>query len=359
VKSSNKPFDLSGKGAIPAPTPGPVENTTIKVEVSIEPRRRIDLRKLHDDKFFVSQSDMKNVIKKGEEIPHCPKKVMEIVLIKDYPRIPATDSMKAGSFFETLCLGSGAKGEMTLDLERKLPSSKKLREWVASGNKEKDFVRDKTIAQERIEIQAERFHMLCKQLGIILTEHNIQVPIIKHLWGNEFLIGELDMFPVIVQTPDKGKRRSIIDLKLTGDIHHKHGDYCWGEPKFMDHTQADAYLELIKDIDLDLNPHLIPLMSEYPRLQQQIQNGDFTFYYWVFGYKKEPLDEQNKFVERVYDNMKRRELLEAIRKYIAIIKSYCSYTPETLPINPTFDMCKDCPINIAGDCTASINTQTV
>jgi len=371
MNKNNKPFSLDAGDTSVSPAidrPGIGGNIvtvelslvpTIEAKADIQPRRSIDLRAMHPDKFFVSQSDMKNVIRKGDEIDHCAKQVMEIVIFKNYPKNPPSEPMLAGSYFETLCLGSGAHGQMVLDLPRKFISEKKKRDWIAAGNDINDLVGDKSIDQQRIEIQAERFRIRCEEQGIKLSTNNVQVPIIKEIYEGVYLIGELDIFPVVIQTKDKGKRRAVVDLKLTSNIHSKWGDFCWGAPEYMDHTQASAYTELITDINIDLNPHLKPMLSEFPRLLEQIKNGDFSFFYWIFGYQKEPLHKQEDYIEYVHNAGKRRGFYEAVRKYLGIMHSYSTYTPEKMPVNPKPEHCLDCPLYLANDCTHALTTKTV
>ena len=348
--SNNRPFDLNASGVEPPVKGGTIPEVKTTIEVSIEPRRVINLRDLHPDKFLVSQSDMKYFLFKGDEREnYCPRYAMEAVIGRHYKK-PPTDSMLAGSYFETLVLGSGAKGEITLDLPRKKISPKAEREWLAEGKNLKDLKGEKTIDQLRIEIQAERCKQRAYQLGVDINPIVTQVPLIKHLWDNIFLIGELDIFPALVST-ERGKILAIIDLKLTSNVHSRWGDFCWGAPEFMDHTQAYQYLELVRDIDITLNPHIAPILEKFPYLIQQGSDGDIGFNYWVFGYQKEPLEEQenlNIWVE--YDALKQRELYESVRKYIAIVQSFGQYgTLNKVPARPSSDNCKNCPVAYCTD----------
>lgn len=353
--SEDTPFSLDAVTQPSVSVPEVVKQTT--VEVSLEPKQKTKLRDLHPDKFFVSQSDMKQILNKGNEKEHCPLRFVETTVTKNFKK-PASLSMDCGSYFETLALGSGAGGRLTVDLPRKIISAKQHRELVVSGVKPENIVGDKTIDQLRIETQALRFEHRVKELRINLTDNNKQVAIIKHLWGNVFLNGELDIFPTPILIPE-GLKMSVVDLKLTADVHSKWGDFCWGSPENMDHLQAKTYHELIRDIDLDLNPHLIPLMKENPRLQERIANGDVTFAYWIFGYKKEPAEEQEKFVWYEYDAIKKAELMEDIRKYVATVQQYGSL--DSVPTNPKYELCKDCPVSVlkGGYCTDCKTTQTL
>ena len=103
---------------------------------------------------------------------------MEIKILKNFDR-PETLAMICGSYFETLCLGSGAGGRKTLDLPRKTLSEKRYREMIASGIPESEIKGDKTIDQLRIEQQVLRFPQRLAELKIAINEHNTQVPIMK------------------------------------------------------------------------------------------------------------------------------------------------------------------------------------
>ena len=358
----NMPFDLG----LPTPEPQVPQAQTIpeetvekvKVEVSIEPEKKIEFRKLHPDKFIITQSDMKMVIRKGEEIPHCPLQFMEIKVLRNFKRIETLSEM-CGCYFETLCLGSSAGGRTTLDLPRKTLTQKAYREMIAKGIPENEIMGGKTIDQERIEQQAMRFPQRCNDLKITINSENTQVPILKHLWDNVYLAGELDIWPTLILTPE-GLTWTIIDLKLTGDVYNRWGDFCWGSPELMDHTQGHVYHELIRDIDLNLNPHLKPMYESMPYVFDKANNKEFAFYYWVWGYKKEPLHMQEKSNIRVrYGDLERKELMESIRKYVVLVNHY-AMMPE-IPTTPCYHFCHNCPVSAlqGGYCTKTTLTQEV
>jgi len=333
------PFTIGD--SVPAPiqpateTPKPIEEKIITQKVNLEPR--FSLREFHKDKILISQSDLKGLIKKGEEQPYCPLNIYETKITKKFRT--TTQSMMNGSYFETLCLGSGAGGRITNDLPRKQNGTK-------------------TIDQERIEAQALRFKHRVEQLKVLVGPDTVQQQIIKHLWGNVYLIGELDIFPTTFVVDGK-TYLAIIDLKLTGNVHSRFGDFCWGAPEFMDHSQPHSYLELITDIDLELNPHLKPMFEIVPNLRKYLDNGDVHFFYWVFGYQKEPLDDQEKIIEVKYDEIKKRELYESYRKYMAIIEYIKALI---MPVtNPIYDICKSCPVNISngGYCKEAKSIQII
>lgn len=128
------------------------------------------------------------------------------------------EHMMKGSFFETICLGSGVRGQVTTDLPR-----------LKTGAKSMD--------QIRIEAQAARFKLLFnpdspEYMGWQMTDS--QVFIEKD--GRE---GTLDF----VCRRDGVK--SIWDLKLTGDLANPGG--WWGKPEEMDHLQLGFYKYLYRE----------------------------------------------------------------------------------------------------------------
>jgi len=351
------PFDLDTSRAddIQVVEPNPFHEGTSNM---VPAKKKIDFRRQHPGKFIVTQSDMRLLIRKGEEIPHCPLQFMEVKIFRNF-EFPESLSMLKGSYFETLCLGKGAGGKRISDLPRKALTDKRIREMIASGIPESDILGEKTIDQERIEQQAMRFPMRVDELKMVVHEQNTQVPVLKHLWGDVYLSGELDIWPTTMMTPE-GLRWVVVDLKLTGDVNSQWGDFCWGTPEHMDHTQGHIYLELIENIDLDLNPHLKPLYASLPKVFEKANKGDFEFYYWVWGYKKEPLHLQEKCNIRVrYGPTERAELKESIRKYVAIVEHYLSM--DEIPTNPSYELCKNCPVGaiFGGYCTHMTLTQVV
>ena len=130
---------------------------------------------------------------------------------------------------------------------------------------------------------------------------------------NVYFIGELDMFPVTLLT-DEGLFLTTIDLKLTADVHSKFGDFCWGSPEYMDHSQAISYQYMVRNLDLELNPHIEVLEKARPGLINHAKNGNIAFFYWVFGYSKLPPENQEKIIRVTYDPIKEKEFIESVRK---------------------------------------------
>lgn len=137
----------------------------------------------------------------------CPRLAQEE--ITNRPKSKPGSPQEKGSYFETLCLGSGVQGQQTLSL----PTLK-------SGSKSTD--------QLRIEQQAERFKNMFDPLhpdfcGRVITERQV---VLTH---NNYE-GTIDFItdPLIVY-----------DLKLTGDMNG-----YWGNLKEVDFLQQIHYQQL-------------------------------------------------------------------------------------------------------------------
>jgi len=353
---NNLPFDLNTGPVSKEQVPVKEENT-VNISINIEARpQRVNLREIHKNKILVSQSDIKWFYHRMEERDHCPRKGYELKILRRYKE-PTTEAQEKGCYFETLCLGSSAGGKATFDLPRKKLTSKQVTEGLKKGIPLQDVKGDKTIDQIRIEEQALRFQQRIVELGVHVGPDNTQVPIIKHIFDNVYLIGELDIFPAVIKTPE-GIRKAMIDLKLTGDIRSTFGEYGWGNFEYMDHIQAFCYHELITDIDLDLNPHLGEIFGKNPMLASDLAKGMYEFYYWVFGYKKADPDQENIF-RVTYNATKRAELYQQIRAYVALTQMYVEAEKKgILQTNSQYVHCKDCPVSslVSGGYCTDVNT---
>lgn len=309
-----------------------------------------------DGYILINQSLIKKVIDKHQnEIPFCPAYLKHDVIDKK-GKDRGSDAMMCGKFFESMTLGGTTGGNLVTDLPRKTVSKKRENELRSKGL---PIIGEKRIDQERIEIQIERFKIRAQQLGAhIATGINTHVQIFKHWDGKKYLIvGELDLFPTAIQY-NGTNRLAIVDVKLTSNVETTFGDFCWGTPQFMDHLQADMYHYLVRDIDFTLNPHLKDVVT--PEIQDIIKHNEILFLYWIWGYQKEPLELQEKIVERSYFdqngmNYRQKELQERIRKAIAIIEREEAFNWDATPIQSN---CKVCSLNRSngGNCGLSINS---
>lgn len=173
--------------------------------------------------FIFTQSALKDL----EKPDTCPYRWEQQWLHKAFKMEP-TDRMMAGSYFEYLCLGSGAReGEDITDLPR-------LR-----GDK-------KSTSQLRIEEQAEIFTRMHTPgdpayMGWRITEKQLYIED-----GDKKRGGTIDYMAEAFQHPDgiPDGTIAVFDLKFTGDVNSEWGDYCWGKPERMDLIQQVLYREL-------------------------------------------------------------------------------------------------------------------
>jgi hypothetical protein len=199
---------------------------------------------------------------------------------------------------------------------------------------------------------------------------NTHVTLIKK-WDSKYIIGcELDLFPTIIDYSKVNNeidindekhgtlKLAMIDTKLTVDVHSTFGDFGWGNPKFLDHIQADMYHWIIRDVDFELNPNVKNIFTD--RVLELIKHDEIHFFYWVFGYK-EPLEQQMVFIERMYrdengSTFRQSELKERIRKTIEVIEREAHFGWSE---NPVYEICRTCPINsrYGGDCKSSISVK--
>ena len=248
--------------------------------------------------FYLNQSSIKDIVKKGNEINHCPYKFAVSNITRTWPK-PQTLAMLYGKYFETQFIGGVAHGGQLVGPED-IPR-KKVTE--AARLKDPNAIGEKKVAQIRIENQIEIGKRKAKQYGIVYNDLNTQVVMYKR-WEkdpNVILRGEFDWFPTTINY--KGTMRlAAIDLKLTQDVSNDYGDFCWGDFPSMDHIQAQHYSYLAKNPDFELNDKLNPgnnLRELYGLVVDKknnitvldmINEDQMIFIYWVFDYKKEYSD---------------------------------------------------------------------
>jgi len=289
----------------------------------------------------INASLVKKLYFKGESRPLCPLRLQQVDILKKYSE--TTLSMLKGQYFETASIGSGVYGNKIYDLPRKSISKKQEKENRIAELQGQGIIHvgEPTIDQVRIDNQVAVFKKEAMDRMIAISKDNVQLTIFK--WINGILCkGTLDIFPCFVDFGGTPKLM-IIDLKLTKDINGTYpAEFGWGDPERMDHIQADMYNELVKDIDFELNPHLVGKISEETKLM--LDRGDFWFAYWVFDYKDKS---ENKWVFSSYDATKQKELFEAIRKTNNAVNDY--YPVNGWITNPDFERCKTCPVKECKD----------
>ena len=276
--------------------------------------------------MVISSTIVKAFLRGGTLKRYCPKYVKEVVIERNYDITSL--AMLKGNFFETLCLGSGREG--------KIVDSLPLRK---NG--------EKTIDQIRIEKQSENFKRLCSKYGIVLSAENTQVNLRKKL-GDVYLEGHPDICPVALKDPSLGLTLGIVDLKLAKNLRNTFGDFAWGDYHNMDTTQADIYLYLTEDLDLSLNSHLNKEVFEI------VSRRDLQMYFWVFSYwegklKDEQIPLQNMIIRTEKSLLKRKELLESLRKVYKLIRHHDSEGWKAVPGDPCEHCPVDCPVRVSSD----------
>ncbi len=275
--------------------------------------------------------------KDGTEKHFCPKQIFHYFIARDYQRV-RSQYMMWGTFAEELILGHSAyddNDEVTTPPRHKITG--------------RPLVNEVRIREQMMRVQN---HVFPSKGISCIPEVNTQIKVYKDFDGYPVRV-IYDIFPtgIIYVDPDTGEKRysvTILDLKMTEDIHNTFGDFCWGTPEYMDHLQADLYTWAIEDIDFDYNDlhnpgnNLRELCNEL--VMSAIKNKEIKFHYAVVGYKKEPLEEQIMFKERLRsespgNNLRRKELLERMRKAVSILDDI---QMEGYPFNPSFSNCANC-----------------
>ena len=300
----------------------------------------------------LNQSLISRFLYKGEEKQLiCPKRTYCIDIVKTHHY--RTESMLKGAFFETLCIGRGAGGKKVDDLPRKrLVKAREIENEHRKRQNLPEIKGEKTMDQIRIEQQASRFKILSAKYQITVLDENTQVEI-RVPWHKNpeiMLQGGFDIFPTAIITND-GLKMAIIDLKLTANVNAKFGEYCWGAPEFLDLIQVYMYHYIARESikNVALNPHITELLTR-PAVDL-IKRNELEFYYWVFNYKKEKLED--KLIKVVWDDKKEAEFHEAVRKCISLIEYY-----EQLewPAKPNYKLCKECTVF---ECTSRQTIQEI
>lgn len=251
-------------------------------------------------KFTISQSLVKQMYRKGDEVEHCPAQINALYIEKSASIESLT--FDRGNYFEYLAIGAGAiAGNVVDDLPR-----------LKNG--------DKSVDQIRIEEQAMRFKSLMPMYGMKPLE--VQ-KIVKTPWVYDDDV----TLRIVIDFISPIKYRTgpivhdydlaLIDLKLTQNINNTFGDFSWGFPANMDLIQAVFYYHVWEEHTGEKAP----------------------FYYWVFDHKKNP---ENKIIRKKDpEPIDLAELHESIRKTHA---NLIYYAANEWPTNPNINLCKRCPL---------------
>jgi hypothetical protein len=230
---------------------------------------------------------------KNEE--HCPAK-LKALFIDELGENRPTDSMLKGSFFETKVIGGGRDGHQVDDLPRMKSKDKETGEFK------------KYVDQIRIEQQAELFPQVVESYNFELMETQVKL----HVPQDEYItLGTTSDALGIAE----GKE-TVFDVKLTKDITSTWGDFCWGSPELMDHSQA--------------------VLTAY--LYEAIYKIKPRFIYLVFDYKEKS---DYEVIEKIVTATDYVELQNDIRKIIMLIGKYQNDEWFT---KPSYDNCRNCPL---------------
>lgn len=227
----------------------------------------------------------------------CPTQI-KAVWIDKTAKIKPGEAMLKGSYFEHLCLGAGhAHDEITVtDLTR-----------LKNG--------EKSVAQQRIDAQAEVFKKICTERPIVIKDK--QIEIVLPYDDNYEIGGTIDFDGYI----DGSEDIALFDIKLTSSLYREHtygpfGSWSREFPHNMDFTQSFMYTYLYTE--------------KYGMAPK--------FYYLVFDYKPES---EYKIILKKIERMHIMELMESIRKTIERIEFYKSTGWE---YNANYKNCMNCPL---------------
>jgi len=352
--------DISIKDQIVAEQPKP--------KIHIVPAMNLEgsaLRQQYIDDGYriISQSFIKRVLKEGSEIPFCPNKLYHTTILGSKKEEPS-DAMKAGNLGESLILGFGRDGECTETLGRKRVSKKAIEAAKKEGKPEPEG--ELYIDEIRVRMQADRAKVIFNNYRMTLPDGslaiipgvNIQPKIFKVIDEKDKILLETnpDIFPVPIFYEGK-QWTAIVDVKFTGNVNTKFGDFCWGAPEFMDHTQAEVYLHATDDINYVYNPHLKEAFGKRENFVNKL------FLYMVFDYQvpEEQLD--FKPVDVKWTMERKKNIMARINHSVAIYE-HCEASgwPIRTDYENAYQECKKCPLNYlkeGGTCQFAKTTQSV
>jgi len=221
---------------------------------------------------LISQSLMKQFIMFNDPIEFCPYQIKRTYIDKAYDK--RTDAMTNGVFFESLAIGGDVRGNTITDLPR-LRTGKKSTDHKRIESQVLEFKRD----ANELELEIDRFTSQQRFCKVWHGMADVDIIVI--------FIGGLDLLSPIKYNGEK--RLAAIDLKLTKDVSNTNGNFCWGSPNDMDHTQAYSY----------------SWMTGLP------------FYYMVYDYK--PKMEKKSPLKVNINAIILKEFFEALRKAVANI----------------------------------------
>jgi hypothetical protein len=203
--------------------------------------------------------------------------------------VEPTPPMVNGSFFETICLGSGAKGQVINDLPR-----------LKSGAKSAD--------QLRIEAQAQRFLRMVDPedplfLGWNIVDRQVYIESPEYDGTIDFVV-------------ERDGELAVVDLKLTADLGNPNG--WWGDIGSMDHIQ----------------------LAFYKYLYKRKYGVDVETYYWIFDYSTQ---ERCKIVKI---NISEESMRDYLERFLQVSETLLELNDLLeLPRTPNYHECNRCRLS--------------
>ena len=227
------------------------------------------------------------------QMAKCPARAKAVYL--EGMESGSSDAMVRGNYFETLLFGGTDSGKVVM-MERNKDGAK-------------------SSAQIRVESHAVLLKTKLKD-EYVMDWHSPREHILVAINEKYEFRARTDM--VTSQKLEDGTiaPKVIQDYKITDSILTSYGDFAWGMPHLMDHTQAFGY-----SWAFSMKYGYVP-----------------PFYYWVFDLSPAKLW---KVVGGTVKKMQLDEFKLNLRRTIAQIEKYLV---EGWPLVPSHDNCKGCPL---------------
>lgn len=307
--------------------------------VFVQPQK---IKNPESGKISISQTLIKDLFYKGEEIKHCNYYVYRTRILKDAPDISST-AMQAGLYAEQKMIGGSAHGNITTVLDRNRRSCKEKHRANCNGCELYNQCK-KTALHEKLDYQVEIYKKLKENMDLDIEANiNTQIKIYKE-FPNEpdfMLEGTLDIGPALFYH-DNEYHPSLIDLKTTGSFDNQFGYMPWGNPDAIDHIQLNTYQYLFKDINFDINTHLPDgFKLLYKLFRQYINSFEMESFYWVFETQRKIEDLSNRIIPAPWNKLIYDETHEQMRSVINLIKE--NYTFDRWEERTCCYQCNRCP----------------
>ncbi len=288
---------------------------------------------------FISQSATKDmglyiIDQAVEQAPVCPL-YFYLKQVKREIDLPLSEVIQLGLLLEQGCLGGNAHHE-TLDI----PRDKRTGKMKIKEKRTREHI-------QQFPYFATNNHVL------VYPDVNTQVKLIKHYRGDWYLKGVLDVFPTTRLTKD-GLRPCIIDQKFAGNYNNSFFKYsemwrsgfCYGAPEFLAKNQGLMYTYLTKDIDIELNEHLITKHQWTPTLLESIKNTDYIFHLMIHDVSADITEDDSRvrWMPMAYNEERESLLFEMLDLYI---EGYNNFEKEGWKPSPDVKRCERCLANKA------------